>query len=127
MNKKLIFVLNALLLASLSSGDVFAEDWKKVDTDEAGWESFVDYSTIKNNGQYRQAWQMEASTRSERKSAPYLVEHDCAKERSRIVFREPYIWSGGVPQPIDHSWYYAKPGSASRAILRAVCDRWLLW
>jgi hypothetical protein len=129
MQKRLIFPVNALLLVALMSlGDALADNWKKVATSQTGMESYIDYSTIQKNGEYRQAWQKDVWASGY--SRHVLVEYDCAKGRARPVAGESAVSVNGKYERFEgnkNSWYYPEPGEPEMIEFRTVCDRWLLW
>lgn len=128
--KKLI-VLLFVCLATI--GSAFA-NWKPVDANDANV-AYIDLSTVRKSGQFREAWVMYDNTSpTDFNGRRYLSSKikqrfDCASERVATLAFVFYAGNMGTGEVIyttsvnNVNWDHVVPGSVGETLYKAACKR----
>ena len=125
--KKIALAL-ALVLATVS-GSAMAE-WVKVDESDK-LHSYVDPATIRKDGNFRRAWEMQDLKRRGTEgemSRRFLVQYDCKEARYRFLSISLHSkpMAGGDTLFTDSTpdqWRYIPPETVSEEILKFACAK----
>lgn len=127
-------LLVPLLICFATIGTASA-DWKRVTYSDAA-DFYIEPSTIRTNGQYKEAWVM-ADLKSAQKAADgqlYLstkskYRFDCAGDRINYLAIVQYSGNMGAGEVVwnksfnDNEWNHNVPGSVATAFSRAACGK----
>ena len=120
-----------LTLVMLIASPVWA-DWSLVTENDNGTKFYIDYSTIRKDGNLRKVWEVTNFKNSETfNGAVYLsvrarAEYDCKEERKRpltttahsgLLAQGDVVWISESPG----NWNYAAPNTSVFEILQRVC------
>lgn len=124
-------VLGVLLAIATVPG--YAE-WVMITEDEQAT-SYIDPTTIRNNGRYDQVWQLFDLKRPDEDGALSIrvqVEYDCQEEQFRLLYGSGHsghlasgttLWSGTFPHSPNQAPDPIPPGSAALSMRMRVCGR----
>jgi hypothetical protein len=134
MEKVHFFVLAALLSIT---GQCFGQ-WKYNDSDYIySFDSYIDYSKIKTEGQYKSIYELRDYKSLQTSSAkPYksrILKQiiDCKSSRNQLIALYEYsekMGNGEIVDSIirpfkDSDWNYPPPNSISDGLIKKVCGR----
>jgi hypothetical protein len=109
-------------------------DWTLVTTNDNGTKFYIDYSTIRKDGNLRKVWEVTDFKNSETfNGAVYLsvrtrAEYDCKEERKRTLTATAHsgllaqgniVWKGESPS----NWDYLPPDTSGFEMLKWVCSK----
>ena len=112
------------LVASTVSVPAFAADWVFVTTGGMERDHYVDRTSIRQVGSYKQAWGRidYPDPRSGEDRMLALTEYDCSGRRYRPLQLTTYYRNGqNVSNPGDRVWAYVPPDSVVESQLEYVC------
>jgi hypothetical protein len=109
--------------------------WSYVGRDSSGDSYFIDYGTIRRNGEFAKVAQKHilktpevfCDGKSPARSARFVGEYNCRTERTRTLFGAAYTGTdldGELVFGTDASspWRRVAPGTVGASILEAVCN-----
>lgn len=117
-------------LLTISAASAFAE-WTWVTKAENSISFYIDYKTIRKDGNLRKVWVVEDFAElsiSGAKSSRYRNEYDCKAETVRYASFGKFTKSMGEGEQLasggsDARWDDVPPGSIAETILKIVCAK----
>jgi hypothetical protein len=118
-----------------SGSDLDTPDWSYVGSDSSGNSYFIDYGTIRRNGEYakvaqKHVWKTPVifcNGKNPGQSGRFVGEYDCRKGQTRSLFSTAYsgpdldgelIFGNDASSP----WRRVEPDTVAGDILEAICN-----
>jgi len=123
---KKLFIVGLMMLA----GSAWAE-WTQTTKNRDGDDIYLDYSTIKKDGDNRKVWALLnlKKTKGKIKSELMLEEYDCKNEQAQFLYISTHSAPMGKGKLIDvheykePDWGQIPPNSPFKDILDIVCSK----
>ena len=117
-----------LLLSMFFANLATARDWQLV-VESQNWQYFVDWSTLKNNGNLRRLWTLSNPRIQREVSTLQLLEVDCYEEKARDLqmtfFTGAMATGDTIPTLIKtpSDWAHPPLRSARLVLLQEICTK----
>jgi hypothetical protein len=126
--KKTILFITMIILPILATAE-----WQEVPSSSDQSKFFVDWTTLKVNGEIRRIWTLRSftkiNTQSSLNSVKSVTEFDCANDKSRelqVIGYEKQMAKGESGEMTSESigkWFFIDPQTPMFKVLKAVCKK----